>query len=62
MSKYKDGDAVYLLCKVSHAPEGNQRLYRLTTISGNSVIWVEEDEFLPAEKYPDELKEDGQCG
>lgn len=57
MSKYKENDVVYLRCRVSKAPEGNQKLYRLSSIGTDAVVWAEEDEVLPAEKYPDELSD-----
>ena len=58
MAKFKENEYVYLRCKVTTAPKNGQRLYRLNTVSDNAVVWAEEDEMLPAEKYPDVMSED----
>lgn len=57
MSKFQNDEYVYLRCRVSHAPEGDQRLYRVTTVSDNVTVWAEEDELTPAETYPEASKE-----
>ena len=51
MARFEKDEYVYLRCKITSVPKENQRMYRLSTVSDNAIVWAEEDELLKAEKY-----------